>query len=337
MSKLESQFKEFLHNIEPDREAVQHAKKAHEPLRKHLSEDQEFQKYFVDSFLYGSYQRDTAVGDIKDVDIVILTNFDEKDKPNDVLKKLKAALARYYKDPENPEYQRRSIRINDPLPGSNTEMTLDVIPAIIITDDDEPLKVPDREVSEWVWSHPKGHMKYTSDLNKDDVSKERFVPFVKIMKWWWKYQCEMNQPEVERPKPKGFWLECLAGENFEASKGSYAEHFIAVLQNVCSKYEGEKDVPELDDPGLHKTKIKSRMSKKEFAKFMEILKDSVDLAVDALDTLDDAKSSEKWRNVFGPKFPLVRKISRETSPQRDDPVVVKNPGPWLKKFVDYKR
>jgi hypothetical protein len=328
MSKLESNFNEFLHNIEPDEKAVKHAKGAHKPLREYLSQDEEFAEFFVDSFLYGSYKRDTAVGDIKDVDIVILTNFSENDKPNDVLKKLKSALARYYKDPENPEYQRRSIRVNDPLP--DTDMTLDVIPAILITDDESPLKVPDKEADKWVWSHPKGHIYHTSDLNKDNVSEGSFVPLVKIVKWWWKYQCEVNQPEVERPKPKGFWLECLTGENFDASKHDYAAHFIAVLQNIYSKYKDEKDVPELDDPGLDNTKIKSNMTKKEFAKFMEVLKNSLDLANEALGMLDDAKSSEKWREVFGSKFPLIRKSSKEASPQRDDPVIIKNPGPWSK-------
>jgi len=240
MSKLESQFNDFLSNIEPDAKAVKYAKKAHEPLRDYLSEDEEFREYFIDSFLYGSYRRHTAVGDIKDVDIVILTNFSEKDKPNDVLKKLKSALARYYKDPENPEYQRRSIRVNDPLPVSDTEMTLDIIPAIIVTDDESPLKVPDREAGKWVWTNPKGHIKHTSDLNEDEVSGGRFVPLVKIFKWWWKYQCEENQPDVERPKPKGFWLECLAAENFDKTKETYAEHFVALLKMFMKNTEVRK-------------------------------------------------------------------------------------------------
>ncbi len=330
MSKLESQFKEFLGNIEPGDKAVNYAKKAHEPLRKHLSQDKEFEVYFVDSFLYGSYRRHTAVGDIKDVDIVILTNLSENDKPNDVLKKLKSALARYYKNPENPEYQRRSIRINDPLPDSDTEMTLDVIPAIIVTDDESPLKVPDREVGKWMWSHPKGHIQHARGLNKDDFSDGRFVPLVKIVKWWWKYQCEVNQSKVERPKPKGFWLECLTGENFDGNKKDYASHFVALLQNVYDKYKDETDVPELCDPGLKNEKIKTGMTKKEFSKFMEILKSSLDLAIDALNTEGDAESSEKWQEVFGPKFPLVKKSLNPAILKKDPPETITTPRPWLK-------
>lgn len=330
MSKLESQFKDFLSNIEPGSKAIMYAQKAHEPLRDYLSKDKEFGEYFVASFLYGSYRRRTAVGNIKDVDIVILTSFSEKDKPNDVLKKLKSALARYYNDPENPEYQRRSIRINDPLPDSDTEMTLDVIPAIIITDDETPLKVPDREVGAWVWTHPKGHIKHTSDLNKDDVSDGRFVPLVKIVKWWWKHQCEVNQPDIERPKPKGFWLECMVGENFDSTKKDYASHFVALLQKVYDKYKDEDGVPELYDPGLKNEKIKTGMTNNEFSKFIKILKSSLDLAIDALNTEGDAESSEKWQEVFGQKFPSVKKLLYASVVKKDAPETITTPRPWFK-------
>jgi hypothetical protein len=42
MSKLESQFDEFCHNIEPGKTAIKYAKQAHEPIREYLSTDKEF-------------------------------------------------------------------------------------------------------------------------------------------------------------------------------------------------------------------------------------------------------------------------------------------------------
>src|SRR4030066_843010 len=148
MTKLNSLFEQFLSKTEPDKKAIKYAHSAHEPVRDFLEDDEDFGEYFEDSFLYGSYKRHTAVGDIKDIDIVVLTSFDpdnEEDTPQKVLRQLKSALARYYKDPENPEYQRRSIRINRPLPNKNTELTLDIIPASAVSGNDEPLKVPDQE------------------------------------------------------------------------------------------------------------------------------------------------------------------------------------------------
>ncbi len=309
MAKLNSLFDEFLHNIEPDDKAVGYAQKAHKPVREHLEKDEEFKDYFVDSFLYGSYKRNTAVGDIKDVDIVVLTNFKPAsgdDTPNNVLKKLKSALARYYKDPENPEYQRRSIRINDPLPDKkDAEMTLDIIPAVATDGTDNPLLVPDREVKQWIMSHPKGHFNHTTRLNDKDYSGSRYVPLVKLMKWWWKYQCEVRQPKAKRPQPKGFWVECLTGENFDPRKEDWADLFITTFTYISKRYSKDSGIPNLHDPGLPGELIKTSMEQKEFNIFLDTVGDSLDLAKQAYDETDEVKSSELWREILGEQFPLV--------------------------------
>lgn len=308
MTKASGLFEVFLSNINPDKRAVEYAMDAHEPVRECLEEHDEFKRYVEGSFLYGSYRRNTAVGEIKDVDIVILTNFDiddEDNTPRRVLRKLKDALGRCYDDPENPKYQRRSIRIDDPLPGNEeVQMTLDIIPAVVVTNQDEPLVVPDRVLENWIRSHPKGHLEYTTTLNSDDHGKKRFVPLVKMMKWWWKHQCEVRQPEVERPHPKGFWVEILTGENFDASQTAWADHFIAVLQGVSDRYTDEDEVPELQDPGLREETIKTSMTLDEFEVFMEAVNESLKTAMLARDTPDNLKSSELWRDIFGEQFPL---------------------------------
>ena len=78
MPTLNTSFKTFLSNIEPNPETKKYAQEAHKPVREYLKNDEVFGEFFVDSFLYGSYARNTAVGDIKDVDIVVVTNFDPK-------------------------------------------------------------------------------------------------------------------------------------------------------------------------------------------------------------------------------------------------------------------
>lgn len=317
MSKLNSLFDQFLSNIEPDEDAVTYAQEAHKPVRDFLEHDESFGKYVEGTFLYGSYRRHTAVGDIKDVDIVLLTNFDTKDEENSpqrVLRKLKAALARYYDDPESPAYQRRSIRVNDPLPNRpDVSMTLDIIPAVAPEDDDKPLLVPDREVTEWIRSHPKGHINATSALNRDEYSGGRFVPLVKMMKAWWQYQCEERQPEVERPKPKGFWIECLAAESFDRTQRSWADHFIAVLREISDRFDGVSEVPQLQDPGLPDQALKTSMAFEEFQVFMCAANDSLQLAIAARDHVDDLESSVMWRDILGDLFPLYEEEVTESA------------------------
>jgi len=318
MAKGNKLFEAFLSNIEPDKKAVRYAMNAHKPVRKYLENDEGFNDYFEDSFLYGSYPRHTATGDIKDVDIVIITNFDPKSEdntPQKILRKLKSILAKYYKNPENPEYQRRSIRINEPLPSNaDTEMTLDIIPAVRVGSDSDVLLVPDRELKDWVQTNPKGHIDYVDRLNAENYSKGTFVPLVKIMRWWWKYQCSVVQPKVERPKPKGFWIECLTAENFNPKADSWANHFIETLKNISDKYTGIAAVPALRDPGLPDQDIKTSMTQKEFKVFMTVVNDSLDIARQAYNESDEVKNSHLWQKIFGKEFPTIStKSGRQTA------------------------
>lgn len=315
MAKLNEQFETFLSNINPDKDAVKYAQEAHKPIRECLESGDEFKEFVEGSFLYGSYKRHTAVGDIKDVDIVVLTNFDTEDlknTPRSVLRKLKAALGRCYEDPENPQYQRRSIRIDDPLPEhEDVCMTLDIIPAVILTDLDGPLLVPNRDANQWDLSHPKGHLNHTTALNK--ASNERFVPLVKMMKWWWQYQCETRQPDVERPKPKGFWVECLTGEMFDPAQTLWSDQFITVLENITNVYSDTDKVPSLADPGIEGETIQTSMTLDEFHVFLNAAEESLELAKAARDTDDPTESSVLWRELFGERFPLYDEDETEES------------------------
>ncbi|MCZ7554604.1 MAG: nucleotidyltransferase [Anaerolineales bacterium] len=307
MGKLNSLFDAFLSNLEPETKAVNHAVEAHTYVRGCLQTDCKLAEVITGSFLYGSYRRHTAVGDIKDVDIVILTDLDTTDpdnNPQKVLRRFKAALGECYENPETA-YQRRSIRVDEPLPDRDgVELTLDIIPAVVQTTADEPLLVPDRDLKVWIPSHPRGHLKHTTTLNSEECSQGRYVPLVKMMKWWWKYQCEVKQPDVERPKPKGFWVECLTGENFDPTRKEWADHFVAVLTNISLKYFSATTVPSLADPGLPGEIIKTSMSPEEFQVFLDCVNESLALAIVARDETDDLQSSELWRQIFGDKFPL---------------------------------
>lgn len=307
MGTLNTLFETFLSNVEPDARAVSHAIEAHTHVRECLEGDSALSKSVIGSFLYGSYKRHTAVGDIKDVDIVILTDLDTNDndnEPSNVLRRFRTALSECYENPKTA-YQRRSVRVDDPLPDEeDVELTLDIIPAVIQTTKDGPVLVPDREASLWIPSHPRGHLTYTTQLNSEDCSQGRYVPLVKMMKWWWKHHCQIEQPDVERPKPKGFWVECLTGENFDPTQTVWADHFITVLSNISTQYSDASVVPDLKDPGLPEETIKTNMSLEEFQIFLEAVNESLALAIAARDEADPLKSSETWRQIFGDAFPL---------------------------------
>ncbi len=134
-----------------------------------------------------------------------------------------------------------------------------------------------------------------------------------MMKWWWKYQCEERQPEVERPKPKGFWVECLTAENFDPAQELWADHFIATLENVLVNYSNATAVPELKDPGLDNEVIKTSMTIEEFCVFLDTVKECLEQAKAARDAEDKVESSEIWRDIFGEEFPLYDTEESEAS------------------------
>lgn len=300
MYTLDNLFDTFLEEIEPDKKARKYAKRAHKKLRNHLEKQDDFKEYVENIFLYGSYKRHTAINTIKDVDIVIETNFDislQENDPKSVLKKLKAALVRLYKDADNPEYQRRSIKVKDPLPEANdSDLTLDVIPAVRAG---SILKVPDRVLEQWVDTNPEGHITYISTLNKN--CNKRLVPLIKALKHWWEFN-------GKGAKPKGFWLECLVAETFDNSKQTYAEHILAVFQNISNKFLGFENfqtVPLLSDPGISGETLKTSMTLEEFKSFMECINKSKEKASSALASDNEQDASSYWNEILGDEFPII--------------------------------
>lgn len=303
---VDSYFEKFLEKIEPEKKYKKYAIKAHTRVREYLeSEDSQFSQFVVDSFLYGSYARNTAIGNIKDVDIALITNFDpdsDEHKSSKVLPALKRALNRLYKDPSATSPNRKSVQVMDPLPDEeDASLTLDIIPAVLTGDIDEKLLVPDIQEDSWIESHPKGHLKFTSDLNQENVSNGMFVPLVKIIKHWWK-----QNSGVEGAKPKGFWIEILVGEEFDITKKSYAEHFVQVFKNIknrFSDYEKYQEVPLINDPGLPKETLKTSMTLAEFTHFMDAINSTLEIAEEALKNENEDESSYLWGTIFGEDFP----------------------------------
>jgi hypothetical protein len=145
-----------------------------------------------------------------------------------------------------------------------------------------------------------------------------------MMKWWWKFQCSVHQPKVERPKPKGFWLECLTGENFDGEQTEWADHFITVLRNVSAKYSNSHKVPQLKDPGLPDETIKTSMNINEFQFFMGVVNESLEHANKAVSEQDELKSSKIWQTIFGDEFPLFEGVEESATKAQPFEVILDN-------------
>lgn len=89
--ELPSYFLKYLREIQPSRASRERASQLHRTLSERLGNtgDKTFDEWFSDSFLYGSYIRNTAIHPIKDVDVCILLDIDiEKYTPEMVVRRV---------------------------------------------------------------------------------------------------------------------------------------------------------------------------------------------------------------------------------------------------------
>jgi hypothetical protein len=293
---LNDYFKQFLSNIEPTRAQVGAASTSHNAVRKHLANDEKFKDIFVDSFLAGSYARDTAVKPIRDVDIIVVTRWDKE--PAALLKELKAALDRssHYKTKTSP--QRRSICVE------LEHISMDIVPAREVLGLAQ-LQVPDREQKEWVDTNPRGHTDWVIEINKQtkksDADQGRFVPLAKMAKHWKRFRLEQAK------HPKGFWIESLCGWNHDPDARDWADVFIRSLELITGRYAADSTAsraPQLTDPGLIHRTLSTGLTGDEFQVFFSQMEKALAAARTARDDqTSHARSAELWREVFGPKFP----------------------------------
>jgi hypothetical protein len=303
MAEVKSLFKEYLTAIEPDSQARRLAAKAPILPRDYLMQDDTFGRYVNDSFLYGSYRRRTATHDIKDVDIMLITSFDpDAVSPATVLNNLFEALKRCYGSERVLKKNRRSIQVLNPLPDEDTELTLDILPAVEVNDGSGYLLVPDKDEREWILTNPRGHIDKVSEANAKQDKK--LVPMVKIMKAWWRNQsADLATKDQPKPRPKSFWIETLVLNYFTNQHDNWAERFLNFVQTVTASLPADGGMPYLADPGMPETQLKTSMDQDEFNAFIDKLHETEQLAIAALDEPDRAKSSKLWAEIFGDDFP----------------------------------
>lgn len=300
------QFLDLLTEIEPSTSTKNSCSSAHNRVREALRVDAGFEKFHVDTFLSGSYKRDTAIRPRKidgalqrpDVDIIVITNHTVHDKPADVI----AALHKALKDAgyKNLTVNRRSVNI------LMTTVEMDVVP--IIDTGNGMYKIPDKVSNEWIVTNPPGHTTWCTEVNKN--AGGRFKPLVKMLKWWRRE----NLPNLRRPK--GFILETLVAKHMSYTETSYEELVLKLFVAIKDAYwmtVWSNSVPSLADPGVPGNNVFSHVTAEEFKTFYDKIKEHIDLIKAAQAEEDDAEALKKWRAVFGSCFPASGAIRTNKS------------------------
>lgn len=161
----------------------------------------------------------------------------------------------------------------------------------------EPLWIPNRDAGEWEETHPLEQIKWT--WRKNASCNKHYVNVVKALKWWQRVHYEDN-------RPKGYPLEHLIGVCCPDDINSVAEGVTLTLETIVTDYKTyaqDKQTPFLSDHGVPDHDVLERVDGEEFAEFYEHAKEAAEIAREALDADTKEKSIEKWRELFGSKFP----------------------------------
>ena len=288
--ELPSHFEKFLSNIEPTYNQKNEASTGHTTLRLRLEKDEKYKDYFQDSFLSGSYGRDTAIRPIKDVDIIIIAAYSETLwRPELTLYHLKGILSNYY---QNVTLQSRSVRV------ALSYVDMDIVPAIKAND--SFLKIPDRKAQNWVISNPRKHLELSTAMNA--AKNGLYKPLVKALKWW--RDNRMN----DAWKPKSFVLECMVYDHASnlaiTSIPKSLNEFFSFTHKKYATYRQFNVSPTITDPAGTGINVAKNWANQEFCNFYDEVWKSWNLCYEALNSQDKMDSITKWRQLLGDAFPV---------------------------------
>ena len=300
MSTVARHFDVLLSAVNPPEDRAERAKETPVPVREHLARTDTLDTVEPHTRLIGSYARDTAVMEIKDVDILVFLDPKYTEAtPADVLGDLHVALA------EMPDAtrvdlspQRRSIRV------TYDDFELDIVPAVAPLGTDYPVRIPDCEQQEWIYSHPLGYHQYLSDLNAG--TDDRAVPMVKLIKYWRDYQTA----KAKIPRPASYLIEVELTDIFRTIPSlegvGAAELFTRLLRGMDDEFSLSAQVggvPAVYDPMLRNDIAADvNWQASEVQLFVTTMSESLELAERALDEEDQEKCVELWKLVFGDLF-----------------------------------
>ena len=208
MNSLRDHFLTLLTRIQPKDNRVSLATELPTKVRDFLEESEKIITVEPHTRLSGSYARDTAIKQIKDVDILLFVDpkyKEEEDSAKTTIGILANALEGLPEalGDENGRVdadlslkrQRRSVLVHVTI--DEEEFDMDIVPSVYEGDSLEPLEVPDRDLSKWISSNPLGYNQALSKLNQD--RKEKIVPLIKMFKHW-------RDVQMKYRRPKSYWL-----------------------------------------------------------------------------------------------------------------------------------
>lgn len=282
-------FESFLKDINPSKSTIDEASRLHRNLREHLKTCDSYRNTHVDTYLSGSYAKQTFIrpkkdSDSCDIDIIVETTHSIDDSPYTVLYELEKAIR------ERSCYQNTRIQTHSVGVGM-ANFHLDVVP--LAKDEDGLLYIGSRTDGTWKRTDPKGHISWSTEVNQGFDND--YKPLVKIMKWWRREHC----PSWVK-FPKGITLEKMIADNLPEAGLNIEERVMQTMANLATAYVDElesHDVPFIEDPAISDNNLAAKYQHSDFSQFVEKLNQHLTLLA------ENGTSNDTWKTILGDNFP----------------------------------
>lgn len=292
-------FESFLRDINPSKSTIDKASSLQRNLREHLRTCDSYRSTHVDTYLSGSYAKQTFIrpkkdSDSCDIDIIVETNRSTSDSPYTVLHELEQSI-RERSCYQNTRIQTHSVGID------MANFHLDVVP--LVKDEEGLLCIGSCSDGTWKQTNPKRHIRWSTEVNQEFDSN--YKPLVKIMKWWRRENC----PSWAR-FPKGITLEKMIADNLPETGLTIEERVMQTMANIATAYVDELDsgrAPSIEDPAISGNNLAAKYQHSDFTQFVDKLNQHLTLLA------EDGTGNDIWRSILGYNFPAGNRSSSFTS------------------------
>jgi hypothetical protein len=240
----------------------------------------------LDSFLTGSYRRDTMITPLKeaDVDIFIVLNSEyyESNGQATLLDRVKRALKRTY---TTPDISRNGQAVTITF----TDFTVDVVPAF--NRQGGGYLIPNSTLGRWIATDPKKHVDIWIAANK--AHNADLVPLIKMIKGWNK----------SRDVLRSFHLEVLI---LKVLHGIRIDDYPSAVRYVFDKLRSEIKVKVPDPAGYSDDVAAHVQTDEEMNEIIRKLDWAYSVACEA-ERLGNSgyisSAIDKWKSIFKDCFP----------------------------------
>ena len=278
MATLLQKIKEMIDNISVTDKQEDTINTATNNLSNHLTKDEN--DLDIDStFVNGSYERDTMIRPLDDVDIFAVLNRDEwtddygnLPKPQAVLNKIKNKLNSIsdYKDKVTQDRPCVTVTLK--------AINFDVLPSF--EESFGGYLIPNYDLESWTYSYPEQLTNNLNDSHRNNDYKLKDV--IKAVKYW--------NRENKKLIPS-FQIEETMISYFNINKITNYEEAIRLWFNNSEYY-------------LEKNKFKTNNQYDDAIKKIKSVRDKLNKAKEHIDNKENDEAIQIWKDVFGKEFRL---------------------------------